>query len=330
MANAPIRVGIIGLGAIGQRLIQGFQRFAGDTVIRFVCDVNGDLAAKTASDLGGIPWSTDYRSMLEGDQVDLVYVAVPPKFHHQIALDVIAAGKHILCEKPLALTFDEAKAMTEQVKAAGVVHALNLPLHYSPGPGFFGAKLAEGYIGELRRVEIDLVFPQWPRAWQMTPWVGGREQGGAIREVGPHLFNQVLRHFGPVKRVRANMEYPADPQASENGALGVLELATGHLVSVNLKCNLPRPETVSLTAYGAKGALGMVEWVQPVGVQGQGPLERLPMDAPAPLGLIPNLVKALRGEPADLCGFEAGLAIQGVLDAWERAAESGNWEQVRA
>lgn len=323
------RVGVIGLGAIGYRIAKAFAGHAAAQVT-VVCDADAALAEKVAAELGAGSWATDYRAMLEGDQVDLVYVAVPPRLHKQMALEIMAAGKHILCEKPLALTLDEAEAMAAKARETGVVTMVNLPMHTSPGIAALKEQVEAGYLGEFRRGELTLVFPQWPRAWQQNPWIGKREQGGAIREVGPHLFHAIMQVLGPITRVRAEMEYPAaDPEASEIGALGALELERGGVIAVSALCGVDRKEQVSLTLYGTEGTLGLVEWDKPVGAKGGGPLEPLPFDKEGRTPPVELLAQALAGEQVELPTFEAGLAIQQVLDAWERSAETGTWIDLK-
>lgn len=323
----PFRVGLIGLGAIGYRVAKAFANHP-DSRVAVVCDTNAELAQRVAAEVRAERWVTDYRAMLEGDQVDLVYVGVPPRFHKQMAFDIMDAGKQILCEKPLALTLDEAEAMAAKARETGTVTMVNLPMHTSAGIAAVREQVAAGYLGEFRRGELTLVFPLWPRAWQQNPWIGKREQGGPIREVGPHLFHAIMQILGPIKRVRADMEYPADPEACEIGAFGALELERGGVITVSCLCGVARKEQVSLALYGTEGTLGLVEWDKPVGAKGDGPLEPLPVnqDRIPPVDL---LLRALRGEQVDLATFEAGLAIQRVLDAWERAAETGTWVEVR-
>lgn len=322
------RVGVIGLGAIGYRIAKAF---AGHPAARVtvVCDMNAALAEKVAAEVGAERWVTDYREMLAGDQVDLIYVGVPPRFHEQMALEIMAAGKHILCEKPLALTLAEAERMAAKARETGIVTMVNLPMHLSPGIHAVKEQVAAGYLGEFRRGELTLVFPQWPRGWQQNPWIGKREQGGAIREVGPHLFHAIMQILGPITRVRAEMEYPTDPEASEIGALGALELERGGVIAVSALCGVDRQEQVSLTLYGTEGTLGLVEWDKPVGAKGGGPLEPLPHSQDGRIPPVELLARALAGEQVDLPTFEAGLAIQRVLDAWERSAESGAWVDLR-
>ncbi len=330
MHNQPVRLGLIGLGAVGQRIVRMASEHP-EMAIAALCDTNEQLAARTSEQLGGVPWFTDYRRVIESDVVDVVYVGVPPKLHRRMVLDAIDAGKHIFCEKPLALTLAEAREMTERAEAAGIVTAINLPLFRHPGVLAFGERLREGQIGDLRRAALELVFPQWPRGWQQNPWIGKREQGGPIREVGPHMFEVILSQMGDVVRVWAHMEYPpGEPEACEQAATGLLELDSGQVVTVSALCNVPRPETVSLTAYGTAGTLGLVRWAEPVAASGNGPLEPLPVELNAPdrYRLSDALVRAVRGEAVPLPDFRTGLRIQQVLDAWERSAESGRWVTI--
>ncbi|PTA68564.1 Gfo/Idh/MocA family protein [Deinococcus arcticus] len=322
-----VQVGVIGLGAIGQSLLKVFTAHP-DVQVAAVCDVNADLAAQTAGPLGASAW-TDDRELLNGADLDLVYVAVPPQHHASIALEVLRAGRHLLCEKPLALTLNEAQTMHRAAQAAGVIHALNLPLHADPGIDTFHRLVRDGSLGAVRRAELNLVFPQWPRPWQHNPWIGGRAQGGPIREVGPHLFHVILTALGPVTRVWANAAYPAeDAAACETAALGLLELEGGVQVVVSCLTNVPRPEQVSLTVYGTAGTAGLVNWAVPVAAVGAGPLEAVPVDTPRTAGgtrLVGALVSRVRGGPGDLVDFGMGVRIQAVLEAWERSTASGTW-----
>lgn len=97
--SSAIRVGIIGLGVIGEELVHAFLKHP-ETEVAAVCDVVKERAQLLSQRLNGIAWYTDYRELLQKANIDLVYVAVPPKYHHAVALDVLASGKHILCEKP--------------------------------------------------------------------------------------------------------------------------------------------------------------------------------------------------------------------------------------
>ncbi len=117
-----VRVGVIGTG-IGAEHIKAFQQAPG-AVVTAVCSAQRARAEALARQFG-IPRSTDnYRDLL-GAEVDAIVITTPPALHHRMALDAIAAGKHVFCEKPLAATHAEAVEMRDAAEAAGIVHMIN-------------------------------------------------------------------------------------------------------------------------------------------------------------------------------------------------------------
>ena len=326
MTALPIRVGIIGLGAIGQRLIRAFHAHPA-FMVAALHDLDDERATTTAREFGGqvVPEAAD---LLAGDLVDVVYIAVPPAAHLELTLAAFDARKHVLCEKPLALNAHDGEAMLRAARAAGTVHAMQLPLFFAPGVEVFADQLRTGIAGELRRADLTFIFPEWPRAWQRNPWIATRAQGGPVRECGPHLFEVIERTLGPVRRLRADVAYPADGVSSEDSALGVLELSSGLRIAVNVLCHVPREETVELTVYGARATLGLKQWTTPVLARDAGPLQSLALPAVEPRGLLDELASAIRGEPARLPGLDVGLRLQKLQDAWEEADASGGWIAV--
>ena len=87
-------------------------------------------------------------------------MAVPPKFHHAIVMDVIRAKKHVLCEKPLANSLEEAKEMADAAKEAGIVHAMNFPLNYGQAATKFAELINENYIGKITTIATHDAFPR--------------------------------------------------------------------------------------------------------------------------------------------------------------------------
>ncbi|CAM4039098.1 Gfo/Idh/MocA family protein [Mesobacillus thioparans] len=308
-----IKVGIIGLGAIGQRLIKGFQGHA-ETEIAAVCDTMEERANEMAAELGGIPAFTNHKEMLETAKLDLVYVAVPPKFHHAVASDVIQKGIHILCEKPLANSVEEAESLLKQAQDAGIVHAMNFPLNYSAGSRSFAKLITENYVGKLRRVQLKMHFPEWPRPWQQNAWVASKDQGGYVLEVGVHFIQQVQKIFGRVTVKNVQLQFPEDPQASEIGILAMLELADGTPVWIDGMSQIAGKEEIAFTAYGSEGTLSLLNWGQLQG--GKLGEEILPLQADDFLtdSLIDHLVKAVKGDEAIIIDFAAGYDAQVVLE----------------
>ncbi len=111
-----------------------------------------------------------------------MYVGVPPLYHSEIVVEAINAKKHVLCEKPMAATLEDATKMFNALKKArqasickknwayrldaGIVAAINFPMQYVPAVYKCRDMINSGFIGEVRRVELVFRFPNWPRAWQ--------------------------------------------------------------------------------------------------------------------------------------------------------------------
>ncbi|KEO85244.1 Gfo/Idh/MocA family protein [Tumebacillus flagellatus] len=310
-----IKVGVIGLGGVGGRVLEGFAMHP-ETVVAAVCDVNAELAQEVANQHGGAAWYTDYRAMLDSTALDLVYIAVPPKLHHRMALDVVAKGLHLFCEKPLANSLDEAHDMWKAATDAGVLNAINFPTPYRSVWSEYSRLVDAGHLGDLRRLDVTLHFHVWPRKWQQNPWIAGREQGGYVREVLPHYIQLIQHRFGRIVRVHSEITYPDNPALCETDVLATFELESGVRVVVDGQSNIAQKERIAFTAYGTAGTLQLADWSQ---LRAGGFDEPL-TDVVVPennrhLGLIEELVKALRGEAAELVDFAAGYEVQRVLEA---------------
>lgn len=308
-----IHIGIIGLGAIGQRLIQQFQEHP-EVEIVAVCDQRESLVRETATSLGGAQAYTGYQSLIADEKVELVYVAVPPKYHHAIVLEVVKAKKHVLCEKPLANSLEEAKEMYEAAQDAGIIHAMNFPLNYSPAATKFSELIDRNYIGELRRLQLTMHFPQWPRGWQQNDWVGKREQGGFVLEVGVHFIQQTLKIFGDIKNIQTRLELPVDPEKCETGIIATAVLEDGTPVLIEGLSQVSGAEYIGFTAYGSEGTISLENWGQLRGGKIGEEIKPILSEDTSPNRLIDELVKAVKGEVAELYDFEVGYKAQRVLE----------------
>ncbi|MEW9051563.1 MAG: Gfo/Idh/MocA family oxidoreductase [Neobacillus sp.] len=308
-----LHIGIIGLGAIGQRLIKQFTVHS-QVKVTAVCDQLESLAKETANRIGEVQAFTDYKYLIESPQVDLVYVAVPPKYHHQIVIEVLKAKKHVLCEKPLANSLEEAKEMADAAERAGVIHAMNFPLNYGQAAAKFAELIRENYTGKLRRLQLTMQFPEWPRFWQKNEWVGGREQGGFVLEVGVHFIQQTLKLFGEIKNIQTRLELPDDPEKSEIGIIATAELADGTPILIEGLSQIAGKEYIGFTAFGAEGILSLENWGELRGGKNGEEPEEISFEEVTPNRLIDELVKAVNGEDSELYDFEAGYQAQKVLE----------------
>ncbi|TLS36006.1 Gfo/Idh/MocA family protein [Pseudalkalibacillus caeni] len=308
-----LHIGIIGLGAIGQRLIKQFKEQSHVEIVA-VCDQLESLAKETAEALDGAQAFTNYEDLIADKQVDLVYVAVPPKYHYQIVMDVLKAKKHVLCEKPLANSLEEAKEMAEAAEKASVVHAMNFPLNYGQAATKFGEMIKKDYIGKLRRLQLTMHFPEWPRFWQKNDWVGGREQGGFVLEVGVHFIQQTLKLFGEIKNIQTRLELPDDPAKCETGIIATGELEDGTPVLIEGLSQIAGKEFIGYSAYGTEGILSLENWGLLKGAKNGEELKAISIEDAKPKQLIDELVKAAHGQEAELYDFEVGYRAQKVLE----------------
>lgn len=308
-----LHIGIIGLGAIGQRLIRQFNEHP-EVKIVSVCDRLESLANETADALGGIQAYTEHKNLIDNQQVNLVYVAVPPKYHHQIVMDVLKAKKHVLCEKPLANSLEEASDMAQAAQAEGVVHAMNFPLNYEQAAVKFAEMLRQNYAGKLRRLQLTMHFPKWPRFWQENDWVGGREQGGFVLEVGVHLIQQTIKLFGGIKNIQTRLELPDNPEKCETGIIATAELEDGTPVLIEGLSKIAGKEYIGFTAYGSEGVLSLENWGRLRGGKLGEELTDIPFENVSTNNLIDELGKAVKGQEAELYDFEVGYKAQEVLE----------------
>ena len=310
-----IKVGIIGLGIVGKRLLQQFLEHK-DTKIVAICDVDNALLKEIANICPNVTTYQDYRQLVQDSNVELVYIAVPPSLHLPIAKEAISCKKHILCEKPMANNLEEAIEMATLAKKSNVIHALHFPLPYSCPVAAFKQKLQDGFIGKLRRINLTMHFDEWPRSWQKTEWVGKRKQGGFIREITPHYIQLIHNLFGPIESINSQIEFPINDDESETSLLATMKLNTGQSIFIDGLTQIAKREKISFIAYGTTGTLALENWrILKAGKNTSNLLEIDPK-VDVPYDLLSSLVNSIyRGKSQNLITFEDGLEVQRVLEA---------------
>ncbi|MCX7912042.1 MAG: Gfo/Idh/MocA family oxidoreductase [Dehalococcoidales bacterium] len=215
MPENRLKVGIVGCGAIASlRHVPAFSRLRRDVVLRAVCDTNRALAEKLARRYGIPGVYTDIAQMLEREKLDIVDICTPPQTHAVLALQAIAAGCHVLMEKPMALRTSECDEMLRLSREKGVkVGVVHNQLFYPP---FVKARemVARGDIGDLIGMRIFMADPSDEMIMRKDYWVH-RLPGGAIGESAPHAVYRSAVFIGSVKGVevsaRCLLEHPWAP-----------------------------------------------------------------------------------------------------------------------
>ncbi|MCA1670265.1 MAG: Gfo/Idh/MocA family oxidoreductase [Thermomicrobia bacterium] len=228
MTAKIVRVGIIGTG-IGAEHGKALQQTPG-AVITAVCSAQRARAEAMARQFA-IPRATDdYRDLLGAD-VDAVVITTPPALHRQMTLDAIAAGKHVLCEKPLAVTLADAIEMRDAAEAAGIVHMINHHMRFGATYAAMHERIAAGYLGTptMADARVNLNPTDYLRApgWSNSKpgWFVDTAQGGGILagSAGPHLFDLLRWCWGEVAAVSclAAVATPTVTMADGNSITGI-------------------------------------------------------------------------------------------------------------
>jgi UDP-2-acetamido-3-amino-2,3-dideoxy-glucuronate N-acetyltransferase len=122
-----MRVAVLGSGAWGQNLVRNFAELG---VLAVICD-RDEARLQTLGSRHGCRTTVSAADIWRDASIDAVAIATPPALHARMGLDAIAAGKHVLCEKPLAASLAEARALRDAARAAGVVHVVNFQLRFA-------------------------------------------------------------------------------------------------------------------------------------------------------------------------------------------------------
>ena len=157
----------------------------------------------------GIPLATtDRAAAFALDGVDVVAVTTPPHTHAEIVLDAVAAGKHVLCEKPFARDLAQAREMLRAAEAAGVVHLLGTEFRFAPGQALLTRTVRSGAIGDPRFFLFVLQLPTLhdPAAEMPAWWDDAAQGGGWLGAHGTHVIDQVRTTFGEITQVSAALE----------------------------------------------------------------------------------------------------------------------------
>lgn len=306
-------IGIIGAGLVGERLINAIIRHPSGS-IQGIYDVNTERLEEIAEQYHISPVRS-YHDLLEDPEVDVIYLAVPPKYHYAIASDIIQAGKHFLCEKPLANSEEEARQMYEGALKSDLVNAMNFPTVYTSAFEKMERLLEEGFIGELLRIELKGMFTQWPRSWQQNEWIATKEQGGFVKEVFTHFIQIIQRFFGEITEIRSYIDYPQDGNRSEKGIIGIGQV-NGHVpVLFNGLTDVGMKEELDFTIYGDRGTISLKNWRELWISTKETSLEQVSLEHNDHLvELLEELFKAVEGKDARVVTFKEGYEAQQVID----------------
>jgi predicted dehydrogenase len=262
MSPQSIGVAVIGAGMVGRAHANGYRNAA--TVFGLdapqprlvaVADVHEPFAADAARRYGFARTETDWRAVVDAPDVDAVTVAVANHLHREIVEAALAAGKHVLCEKPLAPSVDDAQAMVDAAAATDRVAGVGFTFRRSPALNAIREQVRNGHLGRVRQVVGNYwcdygADPQRPMSWRYQ----GGPGSGVLADIGSHLVDLAEFFCGETRGVQGTALATLVPQRPK--PLGV---AVGHAGGVALsdeRAPVENEDVCSFTTSYDDGALG--------------------------------------------------------------------------
>ena len=342
-----VRLLILGTGGMARNHAEGFGRIAGVELVAGVDTRPVQLAA--FCEKHGIPHGfASVADAVDWGQFDAVTNVTPDAAHFVTTVPMLSAGKHVLCEKPLALTAADAEAMTVAAEAAGVVNMVNMTYRNGAALQKAAVMVADGVIGKIRHFEASYLQswltqptwgdwrddPQW--LWRLSSAHGSK---GVLGDVGIHILDFAtfiageqavdvsarLATFDKAPDGRIG-DYTLDANDSatmqirlEGGALGVVHVtrfATGHMNDLRLRI------------YGDLGGLEVRSDNHVSTMRACIGPDRLTatwreVDCPATASIYERFIAAIRGQAPMIPDFARGALLQHLLDRAGESAQRG-------
>lgn len=209
-----IRVGMVGYRLMGRAHSHAYRDypfyFDTDTVpvLQAIAGRNEEAVKAAADKMGWASYETDWRRLIERDDIDLIDIVTPNNTHAEIAIAAAEAGKHVFCEKPLALSLDQAKQMLEAVNKAGVTHMICHNYRFAPAVQFAKKLIEEGRLGKIYHIRATflqdwLMDPHFPLIWRLRKEISG---GGTLGDLGAHIIDLARFLVGEFSEVVGMME----------------------------------------------------------------------------------------------------------------------------
>lgn len=229
--NTKVRVAVVGAG-IGKAHVSAYAELPGLFEVRAVCDLNPERAQEGASLAPGAKAVTSFEEVCADPQIDLVDICLPPQLHARMTLAALEAGKHVVCEKPLAGSVADVHRMRVLAEEKGRKVFPVFQYRYGSGYRAMHELKTRGLLGKAYTVSLET---HWQRGadyylerWRGT-WAG--EMGGAIVSHACHIHNLLAHLTGDVSGVMAFLETRVNPVETEDCAAIIMRTADGALVT---------------------------------------------------------------------------------------------------
>jgi predicted dehydrogenase len=262
MSKKQVRIGMVGYKFMGKAHSHAFRDipfFFGTEVVPVLQAIAGrdEQGVKQAAEkLGWESYETDWRRLIERDDIDVIDIVTPNNTHAEIAIAAAKAGKHVICEKPLALTLEQSLEMLEAVNKAGVVHMVCHNYRFAPAVQFAKQLIAQGKLGKIYHIRATflqdwLMDPGFPLIWRLKKEISG---SGTLGDIGAHIIDLARFLVGEFSEVIGMME-----TFIKKRLLGDMDLHLKGRVESGKWGEVDVDDAVAFLARFENGALGVFE-----------------------------------------------------------------------
>ena len=256
MAHSTVRWGLIGTGDIARKRVAAALRDSPSCDLVAVSRARAQLAEPFAREFGAKRWYPGWRELLADDEIDAVYVATPVHLHAEQTIAAAEAGKHVLCEKPMAIDVAECDRMIAACGAHGVQLGVAYYRHFYPAVARIKTLAASGEIGgpvvaQINAFERFNPAPDDPRHWFVRKAQAG---GGPMFDFGCHRIEVLLNVLGPIADVTAVLTNAAFEREVEDTAAAAFRFRSGACATLTVTHAAAEAQD-TLDLYGTRGSV---------------------------------------------------------------------------
>ncbi|MDR1905166.1 MAG: Gfo/Idh/MocA family oxidoreductase [Treponema sp.] len=272
-----LKAGIVGCGGIAyQKHLPALSLLKDEVEMVYFCDIIEERAVKASKEFG-IPKakaSTDYRELLKDGNIDVVYVLTPNVSHSAITCDALEAGKHVMCEKPMAASYADAKKMLDTAKKTGKKLTVGYQNRFRRDSRALFAQSRSGELGEIYFAKAHAVRRKMVPTWGVFP-DKSKQGGGPLIDIGTHALDLTLwfmnnyepysvlgQSFQKLKDYpEGNVFGPWDPAKfeTEDSAFGLIKMKNGATIFLEAAwaINMINTKEAQVTLCGTKAGAEM-------------------------------------------------------------------------
>jgi UDP-N-acetyl-2-amino-2-deoxyglucuronate dehydrogenase len=346
---AKLRFGILGAGGIARAHAQALRNLADVAELVAVADVVPEAAASFGDRFGCEAYGGEdaIERLLARRDIDAVSLATPSGLHSEQAVRALAAGKHVLTEKPLAITLEQADAMIEAQRKSGKALGCVFQGRYEPATLIVKRAIDEGRFGRIVHADAYLKWYRDQDYYDRGGWRGTwrMDGGGALMNQSVHKVDLLQYLAGPVAAVKAYTGTLMHRIETEDAAVAAVRFRNGALGTIEGMTNAVPNAYTRVEIYGTEGSAHIVDdklthyytrSEAPAPREGERPVTNIAPEKLAAfaaehpdwktghLAVFADFVRAIdRGEDAPVNGPEARKAVEIILAVYRSAREGG-------